>query len=148
VTTLEPLNLHATSVDLAGAGVLIRGASGSGKSDLALRLIDGGARLVADDRSLLHREGEELVLSAPSTIAGQIEVRGIGIIRVPSVNDSRLRLVIDLMAPASIERLPEPRWCEFLGLERPLLVVDPFTASAAAKVRIAVAALAQGLLWG
>jgi HPr kinase/phosphorylase len=130
--------IHATCVEVAGAGVLLLGASGTGKSDLALRLIDQGARLVADDRTdLLRREGE-LYASAPETIAGRIEVRGLGILAVPAVAEARVRLAIELVEPALVERLPDRRQCDFLGVSVPLLALDPFAASSAAKVRLAV----------
>jgi serine kinase of HPr protein (carbohydrate metabolism regulator) len=113
------------------------GASGTGKSDLALRLIDQGARLVADDRTdLLRREGE-LYASAPQTIAGRIEVRGIGILAVPAVTSARVRLAVELVEPGDVERLPDARQREFLGVSVPLVALDPFAASSAAKVRLA-----------
>ena len=129
--------IHATCVEVAGAGILLLGASGTGKSDLALRLIDQGARLVADDRTdLLRREGD-LYASAPGTIAGRIEVRGIGILAVPAVAQARVRLAVELVEPGEVERLPEPRERAFLGVSIPLLALDPFAASSAAKVRLA-----------
>ena len=130
--------IHATCVEVAGAGVLLLGASGTGKSDLALRLIDGGARLVADDRTDLLRRDGELFASAPHTIAGRIEVRGIGILAVPAVAEARVRLAIELVEPARVERLPDGCSREFLGVSVPLLALDPFAASSAAKVRLAV----------
>jgi len=130
--------IHATCVEVAGAGVLLLGASGTGKSDLALRLIDGGARLVADDRTDLLRRDGELFASAPHTIAGRIEVRGLGILAVPAVAEARVRLAIELVERASVERLPDGRSREFLGVSVPLLALDPFAASSAAKVRLAV----------
>ena len=130
-------DVHGTAVELAGVGVLLRGTSGSGKSDLALRLIDGGALLVADDRTLLRREGGLLLASAPPTIAGRLEVRGIGILTVPSVASSVLRLVVDLVAPGAVERLPEARFARLLGLDLPLISLAPFEASAVAKLRLA-----------
>ena len=129
--------IHATCVEVAGAGVLLLGASGTGKSDLALRLIDRGARLVADDRTDLLRRDGELFASAPQTIAGRIEVRGLGILAVPAVAEARVRLAIELVEPALVERLPDHRQCDFLGVSVPLLALDPFAASSAAKVRLA-----------
>ena len=104
------MRVHGTTVALDGAGVLIRGPSGSGKSDLALRLIDAGARLVADDQTELWRRGEAVLARSPATIAGQIEVRGIGILSLPHLDEVPLRLVVDLIAPDAVERLPEPRF--------------------------------------
>jgi HPr kinase/phosphorylase len=118
-----------------GAGVLLRGPSGSGKSDLALRLIDGGARLVADDQTELRRAGAGITASAPPTIAGLIEIRGIGILPCPSVTSAPLRLVVDLVVPEQVERLPEPRFSRYLDCDIPLIALAPFEASAPAKLR-------------
>jgi HPr kinase/phosphorylase len=135
------IRVHGTSVALAGEGVLIRGPSGSGKSDLALRLIDEGARLIADDQTELRRLGGTVRLSAPAEIAGLLEVRGLGILRLPFTS-APLRLVVDLVeAGQPIERLPEPLTCALAGLACPLLLLDPFTASAPAKLRWALKGL-------
>lgn len=136
--------VHGTSVALDGDGVLFRGPAGSGKSDLALRLIDAGARLIADDQTELWREGHWVMARAPDTLAGQIEVCGLGILRVPSVERAPLRLVVDLAAPAAVERLPERRVCEFFECSVPLLALAPFEASTPAKVRLALRALVPG----
>jgi HPr kinase/phosphorylase len=135
--------VHGTTVALEGDGVLLRGPSGSGKSDLALRLIDGGARLVADDQTELTRTPNGLVARAPVSIAGKIEVRGVGIMRVPTVPSSPVRLVVDLVPPDRVERLPEPQFCEYLQCSLPLLTLAPFEASTPAKIRLALASLVQ-----
>jgi len=137
------IRVHGTSVALGADGVLLRGPSGSGKSDLALRLVDSGARLVADDQTELHRIGTMLELRAPATLKGLIEVRGLGIVRVSSVERVRLALVVDLVAEAAIERLPEPRFATLEGLSFARLALAPFTASAPAKLRLALKALAD-----
>ena len=130
--------IHGTCVDISGTGVLLRGPSGSGKSDLALRLIDGGAALVADDRvDLAVREGA-LTAAAPEALAGMIEVRGMGIMTVPGVPRSAIGLVIDLVPEDALERLPEPMVCSLLGVDVPLMRLDAKSPSAAAKVRLAV----------
>src|SRR5437588_6947724 len=98
--------MHGTAVAIDGRAVLLRGASGSGKSDLALRLIDAGARLIADDQSELRRQGEAIIVRAPAAIAGLIEVRGVGILRVDTIAEAPLALVAYLTAPKLIERLP------------------------------------------
>ena len=121
-----------------GAGILLRGPSGSGKSDLALRLIDGGARLVADDQTELRRSGAGLVASAPAAIAGLLEIRGIGIVHCPPAASAPLRLVVDLVPAESVERLPEPRSCRYLDCDIPLIALAPFEASTPAKLRFAV----------
>jgi HPr kinase/phosphorylase len=134
------LLVHGTTVAIGGRGVLLRGPSGAGKSDLALRLIDAGARLVADDRSLLRRDGNVILASAPATIAGLIEVRGIGLLRLEALAVTRLALVADLVAPEAVERLPEPQSETILGISLPCVALAPFEASAPAKLRLALAA--------
>ena len=136
--------IQATCVVVEGLGVLLRGPSGSGKSDLALRLIDGGARLVADDGVELRRQGERLLArlppTAPDSVRGRIEVRGLGILPAPAVAEAPLDLVIDLVAADAVERLPEPMTAELLGVALPLLRLCAQEPSAAAKVRLAVRA--------
>lgn len=132
--------VHATSVLVDGTGVLIRGPSGSGKSDLALRLIDGGARLVSDDQTALEARDGRLWASAPPSIAGKLEVRGLGIVAVPSAPPAPLGIVVDLLPHDRIERLPEPSTASLLGVELPRFCLSPFEASAPAKLRLAVAA--------
>jgi HPr kinase/phosphorylase len=138
--------VHGTAVAIDGEAILLRGPSGAGKSDLALRLIDGGADLVADDQALLRRGGERVVVSAPETIAGMIEVRGIGIVRIGAVAGAPLALIVDLLPSGEIERLPEPRFEAVLGIAVPLIALAPFEGSAAAKLRLILRALATGLL--
>jgi serine kinase of HPr protein (carbohydrate metabolism regulator) len=134
------MTLHATCVALGDRGVLITGPSGSGKSDLALRLIDEGAKLVADDLTTLRAEAAGLLALAPPRLAGKIEVRGIGIVPVASASEARLVLEVALAPSTEIERLPEPETVEYLGMTLPRVTLDPFTASAAAKVRVALTA--------
>lgn len=136
------IRVHGTSVALGGGGVLLRGPSGCGKSDFALRLIDRGAHLVADDQTELYIDGDDIYMTAPAAIAGQIEVRGLGIRRVPYVATAPLRAVVDLVAPTEIERMPEPRTCLLLGRNVPLLALAPFEASAVAKLRLVLGAAA------
>jgi serine kinase of HPr protein (carbohydrate metabolism regulator) len=104
------LLVHATAVAILTAvgprAVLLRGSSGSGKSDLALRLIDAGARLVADDQSELHRNGETIIVRSPPAIAGLIEVRGVGIVRVEPLAEAPLALIADLLAADACRREP------------------------------------------
>src|SRR5579863_436340 len=133
--------VHATAVALDGAGVLIRGPSGSGKSDLALRLIDTGGQLVADDQTELTLQDRTIVMRAPLAIAGRMEVRGIGIAHVTAAAAAPLRLVLDLVRPDEIERLPERSRCELMGIEVPRLAITPFEASAVAKVRLVLRGL-------
>ena len=132
--------IHGTCVALNGVTVLLRGPSGSGKSDLALRLIDGGGRLVADDQTLVEIQGGRLIATAPETIAGKMEVRGVGVLAVEMEKSGILGLVVDLVANPP-ERMPESETTEILGMALPLLRLDPFKASAAAKLRLAARSL-------
>jgi HPr kinase/phosphorylase len=134
--------LHATAVALDGLAVLLRGPSGSGKSDLALRLIDAGARLVADDQSELRRRGGGLIVRAPATITGLFEVRGLGILRLDTLAEAPVGLIADLKTADRIERLPPRRAETILGIAVPLVEIAPFEASAAAKLRLGLRALA------
>lgn len=129
--------VHATTIAIEGAGILLRGPSASGKSDLALRLIDRGARLVADDRTVLARRDGVVQASAPPATEGKIEVRGLGIVRLPEAAPAPLRLVVDLVSPGDVERMPAGSRAALLGVSLPVLRLDPFEASAVAKVRLA-----------
>ncbi|SDF52291.1 HPr kinase/phosphorylase [Thalassobaculum litoreum] len=125
-------------VSIDGRGVLLRGPSGIGKSDLALRLIDAGASLVADDRVEIAREGDSLIALAPEALSGRMEVRGIGIVSVQAVQRVSLVLVIDLVPLEQVPRMPDPgRWTH-LGISMPVISLYALEASAAAKVRLAV----------
>ena len=136
--------IQATCVVVDGLGVLLRGPSGSGKSELALQLIDGGAKLVADDGVELRRQGERLLArlpaGAPESVRGRIELRGLGILPAPAVAETPLDLVIDLVGTQAVERLPEPMTVELLGIAVPLLRLSAQEPSAPAKVRLAVRA--------
>ena len=129
---------HATCVAIDGVGVLLRGPPGSGKSDLALRLIDAGARLVADDQTTLWRRGARLLAAPPAAIAGRLEVRGLGIVALDHAADVAVAAVFDLVGAATIERMPERASVVLLNVQLPLIRLDPAAASAAAKVRLAV----------
>jgi serine kinase of HPr protein (carbohydrate metabolism regulator) len=137
--------VHGTAVAIGNKGVLLRGPPGAGKSDLALRLIDGGGRLIADDVVAVAPRGRGLDLRRPARtprrLEGRIEVRGLGIAKVPSVARAPFALVVDLVEEAAVERLPEANAAEILGRAVPRLALAPFEASAAAKVRLAVKAL-------
>ena len=137
--------IHATCVVIKGQGVLLRGAPGSGKSDLALRLIEDGAGLVADDYTEVFKDGDELVGRAPDTIEGLLELRGIGIVRMPFAGDAAIRAIIDLVPLADIDRLPDSETETVQGIDLPLYRVHAFDASAPAKVRWALKALQENL---
>ena len=134
---LSSENLHASAVAIDGRAVLISGPSGSGKSDLALRLLDRGFKLVSDDRTILRRDGGNLIASAPDTIKGKLEVRGIGIVDVDCVADLPVALVVELTS--DIQRLPDDsRERLILGAGIPLISIDATTASAPSKVALAL----------
>ena len=116
--------------------MLIGGSSGRGKSDLALRLIDRGARLVSDDYSVLRSAGGRLFASAPPGIAGRIEVRGVGIVESAAVAEAPLCLFVDL--DADPQRLPEPGSRRLLGLDLPAVALAALEASAPIKLELAL----------
>ena len=138
----DSLLVHATAVAIDAGAVLLRGPPGCGKSDLALRLIDGGARLIADDQAVLLRRDNRIQVRAPATIVGLLEVRGVGILRLDTLPEAPLALVVELVPAAQVERLPELRCETVLGLAVPLIALPPFEASAAAKLRFALRTLA------
>lgn len=128
-----------TSVSIDGYGVLLRGPSGAGKSDLALRVIDRvGGKLIADDRTRLAREGNALVASPPDEIAGRLEVRGVGIVDVEHVTRAPLMLVVDLVPPEQVQRMPEPGDWQHAGVSVPLIALAAFEASTPIKLKYAL----------
>ena len=131
--------IHASCVAIDGRGVLIAGPSGSGKSDLALRLIDRGARLVSDDYTQIAERDGVLYATAPATIAGRIEVRGIGIVPVEFASDVPVALFVDAGEP---ERMPEPASWAMAGAVIPRICLLLCEASAPIKVELALRALA------
>jgi serine kinase of HPr protein (carbohydrate metabolism regulator) len=140
---------HATCVAIGETGILIEGPPGSGKSDLALRLLDQpgfgygtdllNGRLIADDQVLIRRSGATLVASAPETISGRLEIRGLGIVSVAAVEAIPLGLMARLAPAETIERMPELEISavEILGLSLPLVLIDPRQPSAPARLRAA-----------
>jgi HPr kinase/phosphorylase len=130
--------LHATAISLAGAGILIRGPSGCGKSDLALRLIDEEAILIADDRVDINLVDGKLQLSAPPTIQGLFEMRGIGVVDIGTIQNIPLKLIVDLRPGSEIERMPEIKSELIDGFDIPVFVIDPFELSALAKIKMAL----------
>ncbi|MBM85505.1 MAG: aldolase [Rhodospirillaceae bacterium] len=130
--------VYGTCVALAGEAILFRGPSGSGKSDLALRVIEAGGKLVADDQTILTREGNRLIATCPNSIAGRLEIRGIGIVPVETIHRAPLSLVLDMVPPEQVERFPKTGECSYLDVNVPLLPFSPFEVAAAAKVRLAL----------
>src|SRR5512132_630890 len=134
---LSAETLHSSTVAKDDRAVLITGPSGSGKSDLALRLLDRGFTLVSDDQTIVRREGDKLIASAPPNIAGKLEIRGIGIVDMETVSDVPVALYVELTS--EIMRLPDDRRERpVLGVNLPLVSVDALTASAASKVALAL----------
>jgi len=133
---MSSTQLHATCVNIDGKGVLLFGASGSGKSDVGLRLIDGGAELVADDRVDIRAQDEILIAAAPEKLRGMLEVRGVGIVRLPYSKEVSLSLAVELVARDKVERLPEPKVWSCLGVQLPLLSLHAFDSSTCAKIRM------------
>src|SRR5215213_11659333 len=129
--------VHASTVAKDGRAVLISGPSGSGKSDLALRLLDRGFTLVSDDQTIVKKDGDRLLASAPPTIAGKLEVRGIGMVEMERVENVGVALWVELTS--DIQRLPDDsRERPILGIRVPLISIDAMTASAPAKVALAL----------
>ena len=134
---LSSETVHTSCVAIDGRAVLIGGRSGRGKSDLALRLIDRGAALVSDDYTLVKRVTGRLLAGAPPTIAGKMEVRGVGILDFPSVRDVPVALFVDL--EREVERLPEtPETRTIAGVAIPVLGISALEPSAPIKVEAAL----------
>jgi serine kinase of HPr protein (carbohydrate metabolism regulator) len=131
--------LHGTTVALRGPngwrGVLIMGPSGAGKSDLALRLIQRGGRLVADDYTCVFMSGGAAWATAPETIAERMEVRGVGVVSAPTWSLVRLGLVMELTT-GPVERLPEPRSQRVAGVALPVFSLDAREPSAVEKITV------------
>ena len=132
----EQATLHLTTVAIGGRGVLIEGPSGAGKSDLALRLIDRGAVLVSDDYTELREASGVLLARAPVTIAGKMEVRGLGIVTSPCLAEAPVALLVSLAR--DIERFAAPASRVVCGVAVPVFELDPLPASAPIKVELAL----------
>jgi HPr kinase/phosphorylase len=139
--------VHGTCVALGPRAALLRGRSGAGKSDLALRFLALASepgwepRLVADDQVFVEAKGDAgLVASAPATLAGKIEVRGLGILEVSHLKQAHLVLAVDLAAPHEVPRMPPESLAKIMiaTVPLPLLRLAPFEASAPLKLKLAL----------
>ena len=145
-------NVHASAVLVGGHGVLIRGASGSGKSALVLALLaepHSDGHLIADDQVLLAVEHDALIASVPATIAGLLEIRGQGIVSRPHVSPARIRLVVDLLPPEACPRLPsaDQMTATVEGVALPRLMLPIGAHDGALRVHAALHRLAQAESW-
>lgn len=137
MAALSSETLHCSTVSIAGRAVMIEGRSGSGKSDLALRLIDRGAKLVSDDYTVARRRGQLLLASPPQTIAGKIEVRGLGVIEMEHLADQAVALVVRLFD--DVDRMPlDPDVRVIAGISVPVMKIAPMESSAPIKVELAM----------
>jgi serine kinase of HPr protein (carbohydrate metabolism regulator) len=145
-----PELVHGTCVALGRSAALLRGPSGSGKSDLALRFLFLARRgpaaieapvLVADDQVEITRAGAQLVVRSPATIGGRMEVRGVGIVEVKHLEQAELALIVDLVATLKdVERLPDDgARTRLMGVDVPSIRLCPWEASAAIKLAVALA---------
>ena len=135
----QKILLHGSAVALntrghAPSAVLLRGKSGTGKSDLAFRLLESGGMLIGDDQVVLERDRDKILASAAKEISGLIEVRGVGLLKYPAAKPTRLRLVVDLAPREEVPRLPDWGSVDILGVAVPCLKLHAFDASTALKI--------------
>ena len=136
------MQIYANSVNINGFGILIRGVSGCGKSDLSLRLIHMGSGLISDDQTIAIKNNNDIIiLNAPETIAGKIEIRGFGILNIAYDKDIALRLIVDLLPVDQIERMPMQNYDIILGVKIPVLQLNSFEISAVEKIHIILSSL-------
>jgi serine kinase of HPr protein (carbohydrate metabolism regulator) len=135
--SLSSETLHASCVAIGGRAVLIAGRSGTGKSDLALRLIDRGGSLVSDDYTIVRRVEGRLLARAPANIEGKMEVRGLGILAFEALSDVPVALHIDLDRRPERMRQDDER-VSIAGVQLPSVAVAALEASAPVKVEMAL----------
>lgn len=133
------IKMHASVVSVKGQAVLLRGPSGFGKSDLALRMMDQGAELVSDDYVELDVQNGQIIARPPIAIQGLMEVRGLGVIKVRHLHEAVVKLAFNLVAPGVVDRVPVYRSRLFIdGSAVPLFSLDGLAASSPAKIRMAL----------
>lgn len=135
--------IHGTCISINDIALVFIGPPGSGKSDLALRLIDQGANLIADDRIDIFAKNKKLIAKPPKQITGLLEIRGLGIVKINYKPLGIISLIFRMTSSGDIERLPKIKNWSMHGIILPLFPLDPFSASACAKVRIAIRNLAE-----
>lgn len=135
---LSSETMHASTVVASdGRAVLICGRSGSGKSDLVLRMLDRGFTLVSDDQTVVRRDGARVIATPPANIAGKLEIRGLGIVEMDHRENVPVALLVELKS--DIQRMPDASpERPVLGVPLPLIHVDAMTASAPSKVALAL----------
>ncbi|MEM7621031.1 MAG: HPr kinase/phosphatase C-terminal domain-containing protein [Pseudomonadota bacterium] len=150
ISSKKSIQMHGTCIAIDDKAIVLRGASGSGKSDLALRFIHTPfprisapqnfqlqtGRLVADDQVLIHRNGEDLIASCPKQIQGMIEIRGVGLVAVPYLERARIYALVDLVALENVPRLPDDPIAKenLLDVTCPVFQLYSFEASAPFKL--------------
>ena len=132
---MKPKTIHATSVVIEDSGVLIVGISGLGKSDLALRLIDSGATLISDDITICKKVDDSIFLFSPLQTRGLLEVREVGIMTVPYVDNIKLFLIVELV-DHEIERLPSKKMGKFMNLNISKIKIYGKNSSSVAKIKL------------
>lgn len=133
---MKPLLLHSSCVNIREHGILICGRPGTGKSSLALQLMDRGATLIADDQTYVGWEDGQLIASPPPSLKGMLEVRGVGLCTFPFQNQSVLKLCVEISEDGQFERLPDPLFVEYHGIKLPGLRLMKNDALGAMKVEL------------
>lgn len=138
--------IHASCVSIGSKGVLLLGKSGSGKSDVALRLMARGAMLVADDQVILRAEEGALVASVDPHIRGLLEIHGVGLVRYPVATNIPVRLAVNLVPINEMEHIPTTQHFAALGISVPQIGIYGFDASTPDKIYAAIHAMRRGNL--